>query len=261
MDFLSYQSLIDHVYNYGHAKQSRLGPVVERVNYHVSFPMGQLFYRPKMNRNLGWLESFEVLGGTYTPWAYKVVSPKLVHPYGWDAAYGVRIARQLELAADQLRNVMGERNRRVIVHIGDPTDAGEQPKPCIDSYQFIVNQGKLDLIASIRSWDLTMGFVYDTMVMGVVGLAMSKHTGFPPGSIHCNAGSAHVYDADVKAGRLEGLNKFRVGWLEANGMHYAQDWPMVVRQAQWEKNRLLERVNSGETRYIPGMFQVKRGDL
>lgn len=258
MDFLKYSSMIDYVLVYGQPKESRLGSTMERINFHVSFPMGQLFYRPGMNRNLGWLESFEVLGGTFTPWAYNLVSPKLVHKYDWDAAYGVRIGRQLELAADQLRNVTGEGNRRVIVHIGDPTDAGERPKPCIDSYQFIVNDGKLDLIASIRSWDLTMGFVYDTMVMGVVGLAMSKHTGFPPGSIHCNAASAHIYKTDVDAGRLENLDDYHDGWLTNDGIIYGDDWRAIVRQAQWEKDRLLEELSVRDRRRVPGMFKVER---
>jgi thymidylate synthase len=105
------------------------------------------------------------------------------------------LATQFPLVAEQLR--ANPASRRALLYIGQPGDGREEEKPCVSLLQFLGRRGRLDMVATIRSWDAISGFVYDTMVMGAIVQAMAEVLGLEPGTVYANAGSLHVYEADL----------------------------------------------------------------
>lgn len=185
------------------AAETRVGSSAEAVGLSLQYPAGQLFFRPGMARALGFVEAAHVISGLWLPETFKIAAPSLVHPYTVNQAYGLRIADQLETVMGQL--VENPYTRRAVLHVGKPVDVGEREKPCLDSVQLFMRKHPrvklLHVVAHFRSWDLTFGFLYDTMVLGAIGqvaahlLRGSGDLCYP--LVTCSAGSAHVYHRDV----------------------------------------------------------------
>jgi hypothetical protein len=196
MNNTKYKTMLNNMVTKGTPEDSRIGPMFEQIGYSISIPSNLLLYRPGMARKLGWVEALMVIAGSFDERLIQLAAPNLVHPYTVHQAYGLKLAQQFPMVANQLRNVEG--TRRAMLHIGKPADGFETEKPCIQSYQFLQRDGHLHMVASIRSWDLVSGFIYDVMVMGLVNQVMARVLELHPGIIHAHAGSAHVYEVDVE---------------------------------------------------------------
>ena len=241
-DYFDYANTIRRIVDNGDVRMSRIGPTFELLGLSVKFNAGDLFARPKMNRALGWLEVGHVLGGYFIGMDYKVVSPGLMWAYNLDAAYGLKTAEQMFTVSKQLIN--HPNSRRAIVHIGKERDTGEIAKPCVDSYQFILNQrtNKLDLVMSVRSWDMVAGFIYDTMVGGALCHAMAAVVGLEPGMVYAHAATAHVYMKDIEDDRLPTLaNK------PPSTFHFTEKAIELMRQDGWAAVQRIGKAIADET--------------
>lgn len=255
-NWLNYPEMIASVLRNGRDRDSRLGPTKEIVGFNVQLPVGQLFYRPKMLRKLGWLEGLHVLAGVFIESDYARIAPNLQWAYTIDAAYGPKLLEQLYDINAQLKK--DPSSRRAIAFIGGREYSGERAKPCINSYQFLVADGKLHMILSARSWDLISGFLYDTMVAGMVGIAMALSLNLDPGTIYAQAGSAHIYMADVKSGRSPHeikTNSYKI--MLPRSAYAGRDWEFY-RQIAFEDLHKLRNADK-DAEFCPSFVMIQKG--
>jgi hypothetical protein len=193
-----FSAMLSAVQKFGELESTRLGPAWELRDCTMYMNIGELFYRPGMARALGWLESLSVLAGIKMPEdQLMLVAPRLKYEYDDSAQYGPKVHGQLV----NVVRILNKRpnTRRAIVHVGKPSDGGDVDKPCIDSYVFNIREDRLHVTMFVRSWDLVYGFIYDTMVASMLGLAVAEALKLVPGRLTAFAVSAHVYRKDVEA--------------------------------------------------------------
>lgn len=70
--------------------------------------------------------------------------------------------------------------------------------PCTLSWQFLIVAGKLELIVTMRSEDLWLGFPYDVFSNTILQRLVADAIGLPTGRYIHNVGSLHIYERDFK---------------------------------------------------------------
>lgn len=128
--------------------------------------------------------------------------------------YGPRIFgdganRQVRNAADTLRKKPS--SRRVVVLFLDKADMyGERHKdiPCTNTMQFLVRDGSLHSIVSMRSNDAWMGLVHDVFAFTMIQEMVARDLGVSLGTYTHFVGSLHLYQGNLGSARMfvdEGL--------------------------------------------------------
>lgn len=261
-EYMNYGAMIAYVLANGEDRESRIGPTKEILGFTTSFPMGQLFYRPKMFRKLGWLEGLQLLSGVFVEGDYVQMIPNLLWEYKVaDSGYGPKILEQLYDIHDQLS--ANPETRRAVAFIGGKEYSGERTKPCISSYQFIRSGERLHLVMNARSWDLISGFIYDTQVAGMIGIAMALSLNLEPGVIYGSAGSGHVYLKDVREGRApkEDSRTFRM--MRPVNYYAGRPWSFYRSAASVDLETLRGLSDDGPVGYefSPSFISIERGML
>jgi len=117
-----------------------------------------------------------------------------------DGAYGPAIGNQLEEVYNRLKADTDTRQAIVIINQPQLHHLPTKDYPCTLSFQFLIRNKKLDMIATMRSQDAWLGLVYDTgefqwfqsILAGWLGVEVGRY-------IHID-GSLHLYEKDfVKA--------------------------------------------------------------
>jgi len=98
---------------------------------------------------------------------------------------------QLERVADGL--VKKPDSRKHVISLWDPSSPTLQP-PCVMHYQWIVTDGELNMVWSQRSADVMIGLASDMFSAWLFNQVMAIHTGYKPGKVLIQIGSAHIYD-------------------------------------------------------------------
>lgn len=101
---------------------------------------------------------------------------------------------QVKFVIDQLKN--NPTSRRIILTSYNPIQQGVVP-PCHHTCQFLVNQGRLDMILFQRSGDLALGVPYNITSYSVLMCLLCKLVNLTPGTLHHTIGDAHVYKNHV----------------------------------------------------------------
>ncbi len=110
------------------------------------------------------------------------------------AAYGPRLEHKLDWAVEMLREK--PTSRRVVIPIYQPTDCDISLKevPCTCTLQFLLREGRLEVLAHMRSNDAFVGLPGDvfsfTMIQELVARALSIELG----QYKHFVGSLHLYD-------------------------------------------------------------------
>jgi len=86
--------------------------------------------------------------------------------------------------------------RQAVVVIPRPT-GDTKDEPCTVSFQFLLRDGELHLIVSMRSSDAWLGVPYDTFTFTQLQNCVAGALGVPRGEFIINAGSAHLYESNV----------------------------------------------------------------
>lgn len=124
---------------------------------------------------------------------------------GWtySGAYGPMIRDQLRFVASTLAE--DTFSRQAVMTIWRPNPRPSKDIPCTVALQFLIRDGELNCIATMRSSDVWLGWVYDvfnfSMLTWYLKLGLRKHYGVDvgPGSVLINAGSQHLYAENVEA--------------------------------------------------------------
>ena len=110
-------------------------------------------------------------------------------------------------------------SRQCVISIFTPFDlrivttAGEaKPKdiPCTLTWQFILRDGLLHMVTSMRSNDVWLGFPYDVFVNTCIQRMLANQLGWEPGTYTHHVGSMHLYEKHRPA-LLEALTTFGSG--------------------------------------------------
>ena len=176
--------------------KSRLGTCHEVLGFSTSISSGIVRTRNGFNSRLAMTEAWSMLSGIYHPEMFNIVA-NLKADFSWPHAYGLKFAQQIRGVIQQLKD--NPETRRAIIHIGQPSDGYETEKPCVQSYQFMLRNSFLETFLVMRSWDLWLGFPYDTAVANLISACVARELGVAvlPGNLHCYASSAHIYEKDV----------------------------------------------------------------
>ena len=167
--FKFYERVAEHGVTY----PSRFGDMIEmQWPATIEFLAGALVKRDRINYALGWMEMLQFIGGVYEPDAIKRVAPRANHAlFTPQMAYGPRVKDQMpEIIRALIRDPL---TRQAIAFIGSKEDGPTNSQPCTVSMQFLIREGVLRTIVTMRSWDLVKGMAYDAMMFGGMALAVA----------------------------------------------------------------------------------------
>lgn len=119
-------------------------------------------------------------------------------------AYGYQLGRKCYkvdgVLMDQVDYVLhclkhDRASRGIITTLWDITQLDQMAlRPCVWSTQWIVKQGKLDLIVQIRSNDMALGNPYNIYQYGILQRLFAQVSDLEVGKLIFNIGDAHIYD-------------------------------------------------------------------
>lgn len=91
-------------------------------------------------------------------------------------------------------------SRRAVAAIWRPVDLEtDSDRPCTLTLQFLLRDGYLHLISTMRSQDVFLGLAYDLWSFTQLQLTMARWLDVWPGSLIHHVGSLHLYDRDLAA--------------------------------------------------------------
>lgn len=131
----------------------------------------------------------------------------------FDGAYGPRIVDQLRYVVDTLRN--DPDSRQAVLEIWRPNPRESKDVPCTLCVQWLIRDGKLHCIDTMRSSDAWLGWPYDVFNFSMLSayVLLLLRTRFDPegvfaklelGALWLTAGSSHLY-VDPKADGNNGI--------------------------------------------------------
>lgn len=130
-------------------------------------------------------------------------------------AYGPRLVDfdgvdQLQNVIDMLRANHDSRN--AVIQIFDHQDTDNAP--CTLALQFVIRQGRLVLMTSMRSNDVFLGLPHDLFAFTMLQEIVARSLGIEAGSYFHSVGSLHLYSRDYsKAGSY-----LEEGWQDGAAM-------------------------------------------
>jgi thymidylate synthase len=135
-----------------------------------------------------------MVAGVYNPNVIKYAAPSAdLSLYHRDLMYGPIIINQMESVLNLL--VRDRDTREAILVIGNRSPVEMWRQPCTTSIQFLIRQGLLITIVSMRSQDLVLGLPYDLVMFGGLAQVVATELGLSLGNVTIHQGSAHVYDS------------------------------------------------------------------
>lgn len=154
-------------------------------------------------------------------------------------AYGPRMLAQLRAVVRELTHQ--PTSRRAVVAIHDGTDTTnlsrhpDRPVPCTLNLQFLLRDGQLDVLATMRSCDVWLGLYYDLPAFAFLGRAVGTALGVNLRDVWLFVGSLHLYERDWdKIARLEPRHDLVISPLT----HV--DLPMLPFESESAWNWLVE---------------------
>lgn len=148
---------------------------------------------------IGVVEGLSLVGQTSVPEVIldKVAAfrPFMRRSVFW-GAYGPRAAGDVGQVVDLLTKDPDSRQAVVSLYDSD-RDLGRVEQvdvPCTISLQYLVREGRLEAVTSMRSNDAWLGLPYDLMQFGMLQGAIAQSIGLPPGKATHVAASMHLYE-------------------------------------------------------------------
>lgn len=168
--------------------------ISRKVNY--GFMFAEALYIIAGQSNVSFLERHIKKFGDYSD----------MYPFQ-QGSYGPPFVEQVRYVVENLSD--NEDSRQAVMTIWRPNPRPSKDIPCTIALQFLIRNGKLNTIVTMRSSDVFTGLIYDMFcfsTMSAVVLAYLEMPHIKLGTCWINAGSSHLYDKDQP----------RVKALEAN---------------------------------------------
>lgn len=111
-------------------------------------------------------------------------------------AYGPKVVDQLGYVVDSIEKDID--TRQAVMNIWRERPGPSKDIPCTTNMQFLVREGNLHAVVTMRSQDIVLGYTYDVFTFSMVAKAVQlllKERGVDVGlgDLHVNAGSMHIY--------------------------------------------------------------------
>lgn len=106
---------------------------------------------------------------------------------------------QWEMVKELLKN--NPTSRQAILHIKEARNVVDNPTKdlnCTIALQFLLRNGKLDMITTMRSNDIWLGLPYDVFNFTCMQIQMAMELNVEIGKYYHNVGSLHLYKKDVE---------------------------------------------------------------
>lgn len=112
-------------------------------------------------------------------------------------AYGPKILDQLGYVVDTLEQ--DEDSRQAVLNIWRERPGQSKDIPCTTNMQFFIRDEKINMLTTMRSNDIVLGFTYDVFTFSMVANAVQlllRARGIRKelGTLTVNAGSLHIYE-------------------------------------------------------------------
>jgi thymidylate synthase len=114
-------------------------------------------------------------------------------------AYGPQLAPQWPYVLAML--LKDRESRQSVATIFSPCPAPSKDIPCTLSLQFLIREDKLNLIVTMRSSDVWLGFPYDMFSFSQMQNALAGELKIGRGWIQFNLGSSHLYQENEEIAR------------------------------------------------------------
>lgn len=113
-----------------------------------------------------------------------------------DGAYGPWFLAGLPRVVDLLTN--DPDSRQAFIKIGDPRQTPSKDVPCTMTWQFLVRDGHLHMVANMRSSDAWLGIPYDVYTFSQLANCVAGTLDVPRGWLYLNLASSHLYKEHVE---------------------------------------------------------------
>jgi thymidylate synthase len=112
-------------------------------------------------------------------------------------AYGPKIVDQLGYVVDSIET--DNDTRQAVINIWRERPAASKDIPCTTNMQFLLRDGKLNMVTTMRSNDIVLGFTYDVFTFSMVAksvqlLLRARGIESELGLLTVTAGSLHIYE-------------------------------------------------------------------
>lgn len=205
----AYRSHLNTILAYGSDESARGLSFRELIGVQYTVPMNDpVVTIPE--RNTGYrfaaAEPFWILSGSnllseIAP--YGNMAPYSDDGYFMAGAYGPKVVDQLPYVCRTLAEDNG--SRQAVINIWREKPGPSKDIPCTLSLQFLLRNGRLHCVATMRSSDAIMGLPYDTIMFSLASAYISSilcyHYGnasIKLGLLRLTMGSAHIYDRDME---------------------------------------------------------------
>lgn len=114
-------------------------------------------------------------------------------------AYGYIVNKfnLMENAIETIKKNPNDRRNLVDLFQYQFLEGGTLP-PCVYMHQWMVNDKKLDIVVYQRSCDVPLGFPFNVTQYAVLTHLVAQVTGYEPGTLYWNLGTAHIYENQVE---------------------------------------------------------------
>lgn len=250
----------EHVGREGKKTKELLGPVLRLVNTNANLltHVGRFASPIYAAGEFMWYMSGSADGQQimwYAPSYHRFieVDGKAHGGYGERLSEGSQIARVLKLLAEK------PETRQAILSIWRPSDlyhsllGDKRDIPCTISLQFLVRDGCLNCIATMRSNDLWLGVPYDIFCFSTLQNFMADQLGLIRGFYQHQPGSLHLYERNFD----DALFAESVGASPVN-FHFEGDeffWEALPEAIRLEREfRILDDINLGHFGLLRSKF-------
>lgn len=197
-----YHRLYNEVMTHGQKSKPRNMGITEVIGYQfcLTDPSQALctIKERKLNYAFALIEALEYLRGVSEPTRLCFYNSKLSSFINennqFDGSYGPRIATQLPYVLKLLQD--DKDTRQAVITLRDSRDCRvSKDIPCTLSLQFLLREGALHCITTMRSNDLLWGTPYDVHGFTFIQRHLALLLGVNVGTYIHQAGSLHIYDS------------------------------------------------------------------
>lgn len=197
---------IEQCMRWGNVVAPRGKKIKELLGYQTMIPMEfpvltveerKLGYK-FMAAEAAWILSGDNRVKTIAPYS-KAISNFSDDGYFYHGAYGPMIRDQLHFVIDALNS--DPDTRQAVLTIWRPNPRPSKDIPCTVSIQFLIRDGHLHVIDTMRSSDLWLGWPYDVFNFSMLARYVICHLKQKPelGNLILQAGSMHLYEEQWSA--------------------------------------------------------------
>lgn len=146
-----------------------------------------------------WILSGDNRVSTIAPYSTKIKDYSDDGEY-FAGAYGPPFRDQLPYVLNCLR--ADSYSRQAVISIWRPRPYSSKDIPCTVSLQFLIRHNRIHTIATMRSSDAWLGWVYDVHNFSCISAFIALHLkGVELGALFLTAGSQHLYDGNTEAAK------------------------------------------------------------